>query len=128
MRVLFRRMNFVVHTFFHRLWIVMVRRLSIGNLFLHQYHFSYKEVLHLLILVHNGKTPFTTAEFIRAFRGTLVSREIVFRVLVGISPFALFSFSSNHELEHLEYIFLIITWLVVSISFHKIKMEIMKTY
>ena len=42
-RVLFRRTNLVACViFFHRLWIVIVRSLSVGNFFCLQDHFSYK--------------------------------------------------------------------------------------
>ena len=93
--ILFWRMNLVVYIFFHRFWIMLVRRLSIGNLFCLQVHFSYKEVLDLLILVHLKKTPFKMAEFIKSVRGTHISRAIIFRALAGIFPLiALFLFSS----------------------------------
>ena len=68
-RVLFRRINLVVYIFFHRLWIVMVRRLLFDNLFCLQDHLSCKEVSCLLILVHQNKTPFKTAEFIKSVGG-----------------------------------------------------------
>ena len=44
-RVLFRRMNLVIYIiFFHILWMVIERRLLVGNLFFCQDQLPYKEV------------------------------------------------------------------------------------
>ena len=74
----------------------MVRRLSVGNLFCLQDYFSYKEVSHLLILVHQEKHHLKKLSlYNQSVRGTHISRAIVFRALVGIFPLAtLFLFSS----------------------------------
>lgn len=65
-------MNLVVYIFFHRLSLVLVRWLSVGNWFCCQNHFSYKEKLH----------PLT--EFKQLVRGTHIFRAIIFTVFRGM--------------------------------------------
>ena len=74
-------MNLFVNVIvFHRLWIVMVTRLSFGTLFVVIClvgRFSYKKMIHLLILVHK-KTPFIIVEFIQSVRRIHISPVIEF--------------------------------------------------
>ena len=63
----------------------MIRRSSVGNLFCHQDHFSYKQVSQLLILVHQEETHLKKAEFIQSVKGTR-STAIVLKVFAEIFP------------------------------------------
>ena len=92
LRTLHREWVVVYTMIFNWFWIVMVIRLTVGNVFCLQDHVSYKKWSHLLVLVNQEKHHLKQLSLYN--RRMHISRAIVFRVLVGIFPLVAFLISS----------------------------------